>query len=156
MESKKTMKRSSYMLPAESRAVWKKLRGLAENGDMKAIKLYYDILAKKEQGSASAAAAASGEGVSGGKREPDMMPLAAIRRAVFGDSAMQKDYLRVLEAEKNGTEEAGGADAADDTAVTEVTEEDREEDTETVREAEISDNEYDSEWESGGNGEADA
>ena len=153
MESQKTKKRSLYMLPAESRAVWKKLRGLAENGDMKAIKLYYDILAKKEQGSASAASA-SGVGMSGGKKEPDMMPLAAIRRAVFGDNAMQKDYLRVLEAEKNGTEEAGGDDAAADDTV--ITEEDREEDTETVRDAAISDHEDDGEWESEENGEADA
>ena len=119
------------MLPAESRTVWKMLRGLAENGDMKAIKLYYDILVKKEQGSLSAGASAADAKMSGRKREPDMMPLAAIRRAVFGDRAMCRDCLRTLEpeAEKNGIAEA----EADAVTVTETV---RDKETENVRAAE--------------------
>lgn len=59
----------------ESAAVWEQLLRLAEGGDIRAIKLYYDMLEKKQR-----------QGAAG--TVPDMEPMAAIRRAVFGDAAV--------------------------------------------------------------------
>ena len=64
--------------PQESGAVWEQLLRLAEGGDIRAIKLYYDMLEKKQR-SASGASVGS---------VPDIEPMAAIRRAVFGDAAV--------------------------------------------------------------------
>lgn len=60
----------------ESAVVWEQLLQLAESGDIRAIKLYYDMLEKKQR-------PAPQSGTS-----PDMEPMAAIRRAVFGDAAV--------------------------------------------------------------------
>ena len=59
----------------ESAAVWEQLLRLAEGGDIRAIKLYYDMLEKKQRP------------VTAGGHAPDMEPMAAIRQAVFGDAA---------------------------------------------------------------------
>ena len=61
-------------VPGGSEAVWAQLLTLAENGDIRAIKLYYEMLEKKQQ-----AADTSGR---------DIEQMAAIRRAAFGDGAM--------------------------------------------------------------------
>ncbi len=63
------------LLPQESTAVWEQLLRLAEGGDIRAIKLYYDMLEKKQRP------------VTAERSAPDMEPMAAIRRAVFGDAA---------------------------------------------------------------------
>ncbi len=62
--------------PQESTAVWEQLLRLAEGGDIRAIKLYYDMLEKKQRPAV------------GGGIGADMEPMAAIRRAVFGDAAV--------------------------------------------------------------------
>ena len=61
---------------SESDAVWEQLLRLAEGGDIRAIKLYYEMLEKKQR-------SASAGGVSF-----HVEPMAAIRRAVFGDAAV--------------------------------------------------------------------
>jgi len=61
--------------PQESRAVWEQLLRLAEEGDIRAIKLYYEMLEKKQRS------------LSSGGGSPDMEQMADIRRAVFGDAA---------------------------------------------------------------------
>ena len=66
---------SESALP-ESDAVWEQLLRLAEGGDIRAIKLYYEMLEKKQR-------SASAGGVSF-----HVEPMAAIRRAVFGDAAV--------------------------------------------------------------------
>ena len=58
----------------ESEAVWEQLLRLAESGDIRAIKLYYDMLEKKQRPALEASVGAV----------PDIEPMAAIRRAVFG------------------------------------------------------------------------
>jgi len=60
----------------ESAAVWEQLIRLAEGGDIRAIKLYYDMLEKKQHPAPK------------GTCPSDMEPMAAIRRAVFGDAAV--------------------------------------------------------------------
>lgn len=60
----------------ESAAVWEQLLRLAEGGDIRAIKLYYDMLEKKQHPAPK------------GTCPSDMEPMAAIRRAVFGDAAV--------------------------------------------------------------------
>lgn len=62
--------------PLESNAVWEQLLRLAEGGDIRAIKLYYEMLEKKQR-------SASAGGIS-----LEVEPMAAIRRAVFGDAAV--------------------------------------------------------------------
>ncbi len=62
-------------MPQESAAVWEQLLRLAEGGDIRAIKLYYDMLEKKQR------PAATEQHVS------CIEPMAAIRQAVFGDAA---------------------------------------------------------------------
>ena len=64
--------------PQESTAVWEQLLRLAEEGDIRAIKLYYDMLEKKQRLSTA----------SEGRGAADIEPMAAIRRAVFGDAAV--------------------------------------------------------------------
>ena len=60
--------------------VWEQLLRLAESGDLRAIKLYYDMLEKQERRKNAAC------------REDDceMEQMAAIRQAVFGDMAEVK------------------------------------------------------------------
>lgn len=63
----------------ESAAVWEQLLRLAEGGDIRAIKLYYDLLEKKQRPAAAVDAPPAGQSIE---------PMAAIRRAVFGDAAV--------------------------------------------------------------------
>ena len=53
-------------------AVWEQLLQLAESGDIRAIKLYYEMMEKRQR--------ADGEEAS------EMTRMAQIRRAVFGDA----------------------------------------------------------------------
>ena len=55
----------------ENPAIWNALLQQAENGDLRAIKLYYELLEKKRRGA-------------GGDAEA-VEDMAEIRRAVFGD-----------------------------------------------------------------------
>lgn len=64
--------------PQESGTVWEQLLRLAESGDIRAIKLYYDMLEKKQRPASGTSAGTA----------PDIEPMAAIRRAVFGDAAI--------------------------------------------------------------------
>ncbi len=73
----------------ESADVWEQLLRLAEGGDIRAIKLYYDMLEKKQR-------SVPHDGTAHGGITPDMEPMAAIRRAVFGDAAV--DAAAVLAA----------------------------------------------------------
>ena len=57
----------------ESRTVWKQLLRQAEDGDLKAIKLYYEMLEKKQRKNTSS-------------ETEKIEQMAQIRRAVFGDS----------------------------------------------------------------------
>ncbi len=58
--------------------IWDKLTALAASGDCRAMKLYYELLEKKQRAHAADA--------------PDMAQMAAIRRAVFGEKAMREDF----------------------------------------------------------------
>lgn len=80
----------------ESAAVWEQLLVLAEGGDIRAIKLYYDMLEKKQ------AQARGTEGTEDGGVEQ----MAAIRRAVFGDAAVDAAARAAA---------VGGRSAAEDT-----------------------------------------
>ena len=60
----------------DRRLIWEQLLRLAEGGDLRAIKLYYDMLEKKERQQKS----------NGNDDDRDMEQMAAIRRAVFGDA----------------------------------------------------------------------
>ena len=75
-----TSDKRTTILPqeAESAIVWEQLLALAESGDIRAIKLYYEMLEKKR-------IIGAGRDASGDR---EMEQLAAIRRAVFGDAAV--------------------------------------------------------------------
>lgn len=60
----------------DSATVWKQLLRLAEGGDLRAIKLYYEMLEKKERQQKAVSA----------EDDREMEQMAAIRRAVFGDA----------------------------------------------------------------------
>ena len=60
-----------------SAVVWEQLLRLAEGGDLRAIKLYYEMLEKHQRQQKSVHA----------EEEREMEQMAAIRRAVFGDAA---------------------------------------------------------------------
>ncbi len=66
--------------------IWEKLTELAAGGDCRAMKLYYDLLEKRQRNSGA-----------------DIMQMAAIRRAVFGDDAVVSDFAGHTE-EENETE----------------------------------------------------
>ena len=61
----------------ENPAIWNALLQQAQNGDLRAIKLYYELLEKKRRGAGGDAAAVE--------------DMAAIRRAVFGDGAEDEE-----------------------------------------------------------------
>ena len=62
-----------------SAVVWEQLVRLAEGGDLRAIKLYYEMLEKQQR---------QKKGVCGEEGD-DIEQMAAIRRAVFGDAAAE-------------------------------------------------------------------
>ena len=66
-----------FEITGSSPLVWEQLLRLAEGGDLRAIKLYYEMLEKKERQQLS--------GGNDGDREIEQM--ASVRRAVFGDAA---------------------------------------------------------------------
>ena len=84
--------------PLESDAVWEQLLRLAEDGDIRAIKLYYEMLEKKQRPQTAAC-------VTDTKAASEIESMAAIRRAVFGDAAMT---AAAASAVRNGTAEVGG------------------------------------------------
>lgn len=67
-----------FDMTENSRVVWEQLLRLAESGDLRAIKLYYEMLEKKQRQQKSVS----------GEDDREMEQMAAIRRAVFGDSAV--------------------------------------------------------------------
>lgn len=84
--------------------IWDKLTALAAAGDCRAMKLYYELLEKKQKANA--------------KDAPDMMQMAAIRRAVFGSDAVKppgaetapEDGVTPGDAEESADREDDGAD----------------------------------------------
>ena len=73
------MRTQVFAEAAESEAVWEQLLALAEGGDIRAIKLYYEMLDKKQRGGTA-------HGTAGD--DSTIEQIAAIRRAVFGDEAV--------------------------------------------------------------------
>ena len=88
-ENCKIYRTNIEIVPRESDAVWEQLLRLAEDGDIRAIKLYYEMLEKKQQA----------QTVTGGtdkKAESEIESMAAIRRAVFGDAAVDAAAARAM------------------------------------------------------------
>ncbi|MBE6657117.1 MAG: hypothetical protein E7604_01605 [Ruminococcaceae bacterium] len=77
----------------ESTVVWGQLLRLAEEGDLRAIKLYYEMLEKKQRQKKASAA------------DTELEQMAAIRRAVFGE--------RVSEAEEAEVDDGWDGEAGD-------------------------------------------
>ena len=94
------------LVPRESDTVWEQLLRLVEDGDIRAIKLYYEMLEKKQH-------AQTASGGTDRKAESEIESMAAIRRAVFGDAAMTAAAASAM-ARQNLTEAAmedgGGVD----------------------------------------------
>ena len=70
---------------------------LIERGDIRAIKLYYDLMEKeRKRGSAGSGTAGGtdGTGRTGEARETALEEMADIRRAVFGEEALSEDRRR--------------------------------------------------------------
>ncbi|MBP3919603.1 MAG: hypothetical protein J6I50_10605 [Clostridia bacterium] len=89
----------------ETDAIWKKLLSKAKSGDYRSIKLYYDLLEKKEKA----------QNADSNKQE--VMQLSAIRRAVFGDSAWKEAIAALLkeQAEETDTAESDFEKQGEDT-----------------------------------------
>ena len=81
------MRTQVFAEAAESEAVWEQLLALAEGGDIRAIKLYYEMLDKKQRGS-TAHGTAHGTAHCTAGDDSTIEQIAAIRRAVFGDEAV--------------------------------------------------------------------
>ena len=77
------MRTQVFTETAESEAVWEQLLALAEGGDIRAIKLYYEMLDKKQRGGTAHGTACGTAG-----DDSTIEQIAAIRRAVFGDEAV--------------------------------------------------------------------
>ena len=93
------------------------LMQLIEKGDIRAIKLYYDLAERKrkaEEQQMIAGGMGSAAGASAGGRGaavPDMEEMAAIRRAVFGEEAV---LAAMKEAFSRGMDNIGDAPLAED------------------------------------------
>ena len=72
-----------FEITGSSPLVWEQLLRLAEGGDLRAIKLYYEMLEKKERQQLS--------GGNDGDREIEQM--ASVRRAVFGDAVFNGEAV---------------------------------------------------------------
>lgn len=81
------MRTQVFAETAESEAVWEQLLALAEGGDIRAIKLYYEMLDKKQRGG-TAHGTAHGTAYGTAGDDSTIEQIAAIRRAVFGDEAV--------------------------------------------------------------------
>lgn len=68
----------------ESAVVWSQLLQLAESGDIRAIKLYYEMLERRRR---------IRENRERSAYRQDIEELCEIRRAVFGDAAIHEDLL---------------------------------------------------------------
>ena len=68
----------------ESSVVWDQLLRLAEDGDIRAIKLYYEMLERRRR---------IRENRESSVYRQDIEELCEIRRAVFGDAAIREDLL---------------------------------------------------------------
>lgn len=84
----------SVSLEALGDAAAEQLGKLIERGDIRAIKLYYDLLERERKHFPSGRGDAEGTGMKGETGETALEEMADIRRAVFGDAVLSEDRRR--------------------------------------------------------------